>query len=555
MQLAKNRGQHALARYIEDNYASKKLKKMMKKAKQAVQLKNIMKSRVLYHKYLLEESFRPVIDPSHVNPRSKLLTLLFTAVFLLLIFLFTFIRNSTIKYLTRPTMVFKTRLKSAPRGSHTSLDSPQDGSENSPRSGSLESLTDAFWSPVPGTEVPAKRLNEFSQNLFILLLIISILYIVSYLYMSGESDSAFILDSVILLLSQFSLFYVLVTVVCIIFAKTNIGLWLNFEANIAERVQIYRKFERMYIKEVGRNYSLDQGARQSTSSNESEVSENGLSKPSGGLSTAEKKEYADLKKMIKFIVLRQEFLCPTFMPIMRESVLRDDFRFADYLGKCFYKTLAQTLEMRLSTLISFLTFLMIYAGIRLVFPERWEVLAMTLLSFVFFGIQVALKYKTEVIFSQLSAPLRTPYEFQVSPFDAVRNPNSNIGKIFTPQYLKSHFRTARATKNRLINSQEALFWLRSPVFCMRLLHFCLIFQITLMIVFWTNYYEEFLRSWLSVGMCCFSVVLYCFNLFVVFPITVKNFAIVTNVRKNQFFWVNLGGFLCWLSMIGLVVTG
>jgi hypothetical protein len=38
-------------------------------------------------------------------------------------------------------------------------------------------------------------------------------------------------------------------------------------------------------------------------------------------------------------VLRQEFLCPTFVPVMKEAVLRDDFRFSDYLAKCFYKTI------------------------------------------------------------------------------------------------------------------------------------------------------------------------------------------------------------------------
>lgn len=37
--------------------------------------------------------------------------------------------------------------------------------------------------------------------------------------------------------------------------------------------------------------------------------------------------------------MRDEFIAPTFLPVVSESFLREDFNFSEYLGKCLAKSL------------------------------------------------------------------------------------------------------------------------------------------------------------------------------------------------------------------------
>lgn len=275
--------------------------------------------------------------------------------------------------------------------------------------------------------------------------------------------------------------YIAVYVTSIIYAKKCISEWSSIEDRIDQRVKDYRKFERLFIKDTGGRFQQDDQYSGGSSGS--------------GLPENQRKEYADLKKRVKYIVLRQEFLSPTFLPVMRESVLRDDFRFSGYLAACLFKTIQEVLQLRLTTVFSFLGFLGVYSIIRIVIPENFEVLAMFLVSLLSFFLHLGLKMKTEKIFSQLSHPLNSPYEFQVAPFDAVRNPKSNRDKIFTPNYLRDGFQSIFVSKTKIVNSHEKLFLLSSPVFCMRLLNAILIFQLLWIIVFFSNYYRSVFKSW------------------------------------------------------------
>lgn len=145
-------------------------------------------------------------------------------------------------------------------------------------------------------------------------------------------------------------------------------------------------------------------------------------------------------------------------------------------------------------MLSFLGFLAIYSIIRIIVPEAHETSAMFVLGTGLFFVQLGIKMKTERIFSQLSHPLNSPYEFQVAPFDAVRNPKSNKDKIFTPNYLRDGFERISVSKTNLVNSHQRLFFLSSPVFSMRLLHFTAIFQLLWIIVFLSNYSKDILQS-------------------------------------------------------------
>jgi hypothetical protein len=98
---------------------------------------------------------------------------------------------------------------------------------------------------------PCPRLDQTNQNLFILLILISLLYMASYLKMFEHPQANFMLDSIQLLLAEFAVFYILVHVVCVLYAKKCISQWSGFENRIDQRVKDYRKFERLFIKDTG----------------------------------------------------------------------------------------------------------------------------------------------------------------------------------------------------------------------------------------------------------------------------------------------------------------
>jgi len=357
-----------------------------------------------------------------------------------------------------------------------------------------------------------KRMVELSRDLFFLLLCVSILRIIDYLEIIADSESMMLLNDIALLVSVFSIVYVAMNFFSVFYFQWQIGEWLECEKCIPQRVRIYRKFEKMYITASGEKELLGDIKEQQKTIQQLEKD----------------KEYEGMKKQIQFIVLRQEFLSPTFLPTLREAVFRDDFRFAIYLGKCLYKTAREALSIRFVTLLSFILFLIAYGVIVCVLPESFEIIAMTSISILFFFLQFALKVKSANVYASLSNPLRSPYEFQVAPFDAVRNPASNIDRIFVPKYLRDAFEGIKVTSRRIVNAHEALFWFSSPVFCLRLLHFCIVSQIIWMIVLLTNYHKE-LTNLMNFGIAGIGCLIVMLNLVILFPITIRNLTIVSNV--------------------------
>ena len=163
----------------------------------------------------------------------------------------------------------------------------------------------------------SRRINEISSDLLTMIIIAGTLKIIDYFNLIPINYIVVILNDIQLMISEFCAIYILVNVVCIIYAQKHIAKWSEFEKYVPERVETYREFERLYIEAVD-----------------------------GILDDDSKPKYDKLKKVMKFISLRQEFISPTFVPLIRESVLREDFRFADYLGKAYYKSLRDIMSLR-----------------------------------------------------------------------------------------------------------------------------------------------------------------------------------------------------------------
>lgn len=349
----------------------------------------------------------------------------------------------------------------------------------------------------------SKRVNEISKDLITLFVSVGVLKIVDYFQFIPIKFVVVLLNDIQLLLSMFCVLYVCVNIATIFNAQASIAEWLDYEEYIPDRVEVYRDFERLYIE------NLD-----------------------GTLDEENKPKYEKLKKVMKFISLRQEFLTPTFVPLLKESVLRDDFKFSDYLGKAYYKTLREIISLRKFSLISFLIMFLIYTSIRMIFQEYAEVFVMAFLGLLFYLMMFILQKATQNIFYRLSRPLHSPYEFTVQPFDAVRNPYANMDKILTPYYLRNNLENSFCSQTRLISAHESLFLYSSPGFCMRVLHLTIFGQIIWLIIFLTNYVYA-IESWLMLCLFVGVVGLSLFSMLRLFPRVCRNFALTTNIEMMK----------------------
>jgi hypothetical protein len=349
----------------------------------------------------------------------------------------------------------------------------------------------------------SKRISEISKDLIVLFVAVAVLKIVDYFRLIPVKFAVVLLNDIQLLLSMFSVMYVIVNIATIVKAQASISEWVEYEEYIPDRVEVYRDFERLYIE------NLD-----------------------GMLDRESKPKYDKLKRVMKFISLRQEFLTPTFVPLLKESVLRDDFTFSDYLGKAFYKTLRDIVSLRRFSLISFLIMFMLYTCLRLVFHEAAEVFVMAFLGLLFYLIMYVLQKASQNIFYRLSRPLHSPYEFTVQPFDAVRNPYSNMDKILTPYYLRNNLEQSFASQTRLISAHESLFLYSSPGFCLRMLHLTIFGQIIWLVIFCTNY-PYALDTWFKLIVSVFVLGLSIYSMVNTFPYVCRNFALITNIEMMK----------------------
>lgn len=286
-----------------------------------------------------------------------------------------------------------------------------------------------------------QRVQTLTMDQFIMALCISMLKISNKIPFFENLQTSIRLNDINILLSEFLVGYIIINVLAIIYAEYYCKKWTRLEQLVPEAQKIYREFERMFIK---RNQ----------------------------LDKTQLKEYNSTKEIIAYFILRQEFLAPTFTPIIKESCLRSDFNFANYLTKCLYRTLEKTFEFSISSLLAFFCFIGFYIMMRILVPYEYEaqleILIMGSQSLFLMILQLCIKIKVQTVYNQLCFPLKTPYEFVIKQFDSVRNPN--VDKEVVPKYLRDGLKNAWVKKNRIANSHEALFWFSSNKFLVNKFH-------------------------------------------------------------------------------------
>ena len=70
------------------------------------------------------------------------------------------------------------------------------------------------------------------------------------------------------------------------------------------------------------------------------------------------------RNQLEYILMRQEFIAPSFLPAISEAFLRDDFNFAEYLSNCLECVLRFIFNLSLCSLTTAMVNVVIWALIR-----------------------------------------------------------------------------------------------------------------------------------------------------------------------------------------------
>lgn len=70
----------------------------------------------------------------------------------------------------------------------------------------------------------------------------------------------------------------------------------------------------------------------------------------------DKKELEINKIKIEYFLMRQSFIAPSYLPVVGEAFLRDDFNFAEYLGRSLSDTFTRICVFSVSSFLIALSF-------------------------------------------------------------------------------------------------------------------------------------------------------------------------------------------------------
>lgn len=349
-------------------------------------------------------------------------------------------------------------------------------------------------------------ITSFTNDLFIFIFIIAVLKVVYYYNFLLSLEYISKIKQIETLLTIFILLYILIIFILLIWIYFNFKKWKILESNKYNKEGVFRDFEKSYIflKE---------------------------SKPESDKERLKKNKqiYKNNLMILKYLFLRNEFINNNYTPSIKGDLLRDDFDFSLYLGKCLIKTFYNIMHINHISFITFIVFFVIYFGLQLVFNRNLEYFIFFFISMGSFFVQNVVLKHCNIIYSMLHKKIETPYEFNILEFDALRGNNNYIANIHTPPYLRDYSSNLKATDKSIKNPHESLFLFNNPKYITIITHFIILFQIIWVIIFYFNYFFEIKKYYLHV-ICLILTIFTATNLLAILPMTIKTLTIVSNIH-------------------------
>jgi hypothetical protein len=95
------------------------------------------------------------------------------------------------------------------------------------------------------------------------------------------------------------------------------------------------------------------------------------------LTFKEKSDMEDYKQKLQYLLMRQNFISPSYLPTVSENFLRDDFNFAEYLTLCLDKSLTQLYKFSVASILVIAIIFFYWGGLEI---TQIPVLIVNLLS-------------------------------------------------------------------------------------------------------------------------------------------------------------------------------
>jgi len=208
-----------------------------------------------------------------------------------------------------------------------------------------------------------------------------------------------------------------------------LGLWLVLSAQAMARSWFKVESECVDLRRVSQNYEdayLEYNAED------------------GPLISS--RQFASAQSAIQYAVMRQEFICPTYLPYTTELFLRNDFNLAEYLAKCFAEVVERGMQL---SGIGFLVLLVCVGTWRLIiyFGFKTELTLFIVIPIVCILVCLVALEKLKSVYFQLVPPVFDPHEIHLPADNFSRNPMMNVDKVPIPPYLTGSLEYLQSAEN------------------------------------------------------------------------------------------------------------
>jgi hypothetical protein len=212
-------------------------------------------------------------------------------------------------------------------------------------------------------------------------------------------------------------------------SQLKINQWDEFESLVNEQSELFRKYSQLKSEEKNRKLN--------------------------------KEETAELNRLVEVILymnLRDDFIDPSFLPAVRESVYRRDFPFSDYLTIVHAKILTNYTKFRAWCYIEAM---LVFLGLIFLIQAHSDVilLLVPVCSFLAASLVILVAYiHLGYILTQCTGKIQHEELIEFTNLSG-RNQGYKIASF--PRFLSTKD-SSTTTILGLQNAQECMFWMRSP---------------------------------------------------------------------------------------------
>lgn len=234
----------------------------------------------------------------------------------------------------------------------------------------------------------------------------AVIQVFSYFSFLGSLSDYMNIDGVCIDLAVFSLLWLILGIYNVFISQSFVNRWNHFERLLPDRENIKRSFERLDIEKKEENFSR-----------------------------TKLKEYKEKKEILEYFLLRQEFLFPSFLPIISESFLREDFFFAGYLNRAMAKTSKKSFKLSISSLFTILIISLAWFLFEFI-SEEVSFWVMLLFPAIVTVVLIILYMKLDRIYKLLVHVISQTFDANFIEFENARHPWINIKVNRIPGFLK-----------------------------------------------------------------------------------------------------------------------